>query len=77
MVHLSRFGAVNLAGKTVAEARLAIQDQLAQYFDSPLVGVSVAGYNSKTYYVIAAEALAGEERPAVPNHGERNGSGRH
>ena len=66
VVKLSRFGAVNLAGKTVTEARLAIQDHLAQFFDLPLVGVSVVGYNSKTYYVITAEALAGETIQRFP-----------
>ena len=66
VIHLSRFGAVHLAGKTVTEARLAIQDHLAQYFDSPLVGVSVVGYNSKTYYVITAGALTGESIQRFP-----------
>ena len=60
VIQLSCFGAVHLAGKTVAEARLAIQDHLAQFFDSPLLGVSVVGYYSKTYYVITAEAFMGE-----------------
>jgi polysaccharide export outer membrane protein len=66
VITLSRFGAVNLAGKTVTEARLAIQDRLAQFFDLPVVGVSVVGYNSKTYYVITAEALAGESIQRFP-----------
>jgi polysaccharide biosynthesis/export protein len=66
VVHLSRFGGVNVTGKTVTEARLAIQDHLAQYFDSPVVGVTVVGYYSKYYYVIAAGLLAGEEIQRFP-----------
>lgn len=60
VIVISRFGEVHLAGKTVLEARLAIQEHLAQYFDSPTVSVSVLGYNSKNYYVIAAGVMTGE-----------------
>ncbi len=40
-VNLRRYGMVPVAGKTITEARLAVQQQLAQYFDSPQVGVDV------------------------------------
>ena len=46
-VSLHRYGAVHLAGKTVTEARLAVEEQVAQYFDSPQVAVEVVGYNSR------------------------------
>ncbi len=61
VINISRFGAVRLIGLTVTEARLAIQERLAPYFDRPVVGVEVVGFNSKFYYVITAEAaLLGE-----------------
>jgi len=62
VIHLSRFGAVHLAGKTVTEAKLAIQNHLAQYFDSPMVGVDVVEYNSKVYYVILGKTCLGGSR---------------
>jgi polysaccharide export outer membrane protein len=66
VIQISRFGAVHLAGKTIAEAQVAIQDQLAQYFESPQVGVDVVRFNSKGYYVITAEALKGEDIRRFP-----------
>jgi polysaccharide biosynthesis/export protein len=69
VIQLSRFGAVNLNGKTVTEARLAIQDHLAQYFDSPVVGVTVIAYNSKFYYVIAAGLMSSEDIQRFPISG--------
>jgi protein involved in polysaccharide export with SLBB domain len=51
-VTLNRFGAVHVAGKTVTEARHALEQQLARYYDSPQVGLEVVGNSSKTYYVI-------------------------
>jgi protein involved in polysaccharide export with SLBB domain len=61
VVRLRFCGAVHVAGKTVTEASQAIENQLAQYFDSPQVGVEVIGYNSKSYRVIVSGALASRE----------------
>jgi polysaccharide biosynthesis/export protein len=66
VIQLSSFGAVHLAGKTVTEARLAIQDHLAQYFDSSRVGVQVVGFNSQNYYVIVAGAMMEEVTQRFP-----------
>jgi polysaccharide biosynthesis/export protein len=52
-VNLHNCGMINLAGKTVTEAREAIQTQLTQYFDAPRVGVEVVQFNSKSYYVVS------------------------
>jgi protein involved in polysaccharide export with SLBB domain len=52
-VNLRTCGMVYLTGKTVTEAREAVQARLSQYFDSPLVGVEVMQFNSKSYFVIA------------------------
>jgi len=65
-ITISHFGAVPLAGKTVTEARLAIQEHLSQYFDSPTVGVAMSGYNSKAYYIITAGTFAGESIQRYP-----------
>ena len=52
-VNLRTCGIVYVADKTVVEAREAIEARLSQYFDSPLVGVEVVQFNSKSYFVIA------------------------
>lgn len=60
VINLGRYGTVHVAGKTVTEARMAVERQLALYFDSPQVSVDVIGYNSKSYYVIiGAKELSG------------------
>ena len=52
MINLKNYGMVYVAGATVTEARLAVQERLRQYFDAPSVGVDVMQYNSRSYYVI-------------------------
>jgi polysaccharide biosynthesis/export protein len=51
-INLGRYGMVHVSGKTVTEASLALEEHLAQYFDSPKVSVTVVGYNSKSFYVV-------------------------
>ncbi len=51
-VNLRLYGRVCVMGKTVAEARSAIQKQLAAYLESPELSVTVVAYNSKVYYII-------------------------
>ena len=58
-VNLRNYGMVYVAGKTVTEAREAVQARLAQYFDSPQVGVDVVQFNSKSYYVVSESLLGG------------------
>ena len=60
VINLRRCGMVNVAGKTIAEVREAMQARLAQYFDSPKVSVEIVQYNSDRYYVIVATARNGE-----------------
>jgi polysaccharide biosynthesis/export protein len=69
MLNLLQFGMVHVAGKTVAEVRLALERQIAQYFDSPQVAVDVVGYHSKSYYVITAQAEMGESVLRFPISG--------
>ncbi len=60
MVRLHGYGEVHVAGMTVTEASRAIEQELALSFDSPQVGVEVAHYNSKSYYVITPSVGSGE-----------------
>jgi len=70
MVNLKSYGMVNVAGKTVTDARLAIEQLISQYYDSPQVSVEVIGYNSKNYYVITAGAGIGESVQRFPVTGK-------
>jgi polysaccharide export outer membrane protein len=65
-VNLRQYGAVHVAGKTIAEAKVAIEQHLSQYFDSPEVSVDVAAYNSKVYYVVTEGAGLGDNVVRVP-----------
>ena len=65
-INMKQYGAVPVAGKTMLEARLAIQRQLSQFFDSPEVAVDMAGYNSKVYYIITEGAGMGDNVVRVP-----------
>jgi len=65
-VNLRRYGTVHVSGKTIAEAQAALQNHLAQYFDSPEVAIDVAAYNSKEYYIMTEGAGLGDNLVAVP-----------
>jgi len=65
-INLRQYGTVHVAGKTLWEARLAIQQHLSQFFDSPEVSVDMAGYNSKVYYIITEGAGLGDNVVRVP-----------
>jgi polysaccharide export outer membrane protein len=65
-VNLRQYGMVRVAGKTVTEARRAVQEQLSQYFDSPCVALEVKHYVSQKYYVIAAGAGIGDNIQMYP-----------
>lgn len=65
-INLRQYGMVQVVGKTVTEARLAVERQLGQYCDSPSVAVDVVGYRSQNYYVITAGADIGESVQRFP-----------
>ena len=65
-VSLHGYGAVYVAGKTMGEAKLAIEQHVAPYFDAPQISVDVVGYNSKNYFVIVAGAETGENIQRFP-----------
>jgi len=51
-VNMGTYGAVYVAGLTVAEIKAAVEAQLSKYLEQPRVSVEVFAYNSKFYYVI-------------------------
>jgi polysaccharide export outer membrane protein len=65
-VNLRQYGSVHIAGKTLVEARVALEKHLAQFFDSPEVSVDMVGYNSKVYYIITEGAGVGDNVLRVP-----------
>jgi polysaccharide biosynthesis/export protein len=52
IINLRQYGVVKVSGMSLTEVRQAIEKHLAKFFDSPYVTVEVAGYNSKTYFVV-------------------------
>ena len=65
-INLRQYGVVHIAGKTVTEARIAIQKHLKQFLDSPELSVDVVAYNSKVYYVITQGAGLGDSVRRLP-----------
>ena len=51
-IALGTYGSVRVTGMTLAEARRAIEAQLATVLLNPEVSVDVQSYNSKLYYII-------------------------
>ena len=69
-VNLRAYGRVCLTGKTIAEARSAIEKQLATYLKSPELSLDVVAYNSKVYYVITQGAGLGDTVRRLPSTGK-------
>jgi polysaccharide biosynthesis/export protein len=65
-INLRGYGMVHVAGKTMADVCVAVEQQLAQYFDAPQIAVDILRYNSKKYYVITAGASMGENIQTFP-----------
>jgi polysaccharide biosynthesis/export protein len=65
-INLRTYGVVHVSGKSVTEIKVAIQQHLAQFFDSPEVSVDVLGYNSKVFYVITDGAGSGDNVRRIP-----------
>ena len=65
-VNLRQYGAVYVAGKTLTEAKLALEKQLSTYVDSPEVSVDIAAYNSKVYYIITEGGGQGDNVVRLP-----------
>ena len=59
-VNLGTYGRVMVTGMTVDQARAHIEAHLSRVLQDPRVAVDVAGYNSKTYYIITEGAGMGD-----------------
>lgn len=60
-VTLGAYGSVSVVGKTLADAKRAIESHLARYhLEDPEVAVDVYAYNSKAFYVIYQGAGTGD-----------------
>lgn len=68
-VNLGLYGSAYVAGKTLAEAKVAIEQQLSKHLYKPEVSVDVFAYNSKVYYIITDGAGFGEQVIRVPTTG--------
>lgn len=60
-VNLGIYGQVYVTGMTLQEAKLAIEKQLSNYLDAPIVAVDVFAYNSKYFYVITEGGGLGDQ----------------
>ena len=69
-INLRNYGLVAVSGKTVAEARIAVQNQLKQFLESPEISVDVKAFNSKVYYVITQGAGLGDSVRRLPVTGK-------
>lgn len=65
-VNLGTYGAAFVAGKTIEEARAAVEAQLANKLEEPEVYVDVLAYNSKLYYVITQGGGFGDNVVRLP-----------
>lgn len=63
---LGSYGSVSVVGMTLEQAKLAIENHLRQFLDSPEVSVTVAAFNSKVYYVITEGAGTGDRVTRLP-----------
>jgi polysaccharide biosynthesis/export protein len=68
-IGLGVYGAVKVAGLSIAEARAAVEEHLSREFLRPQVSVDVAAFNSKLYYVILDGAGAGQQVVRLPHTG--------
>ena len=65
-INLRQYGSVNVAGKSVPEAKAAIEKYLSQFFASPEVSINVIAFNSKVYYIITEGANLGDNIAKAP-----------
>jgi len=59
-ITLGSYGQVSVVGKTVTEAKNAIEDYLGRYLDRPEISLNLFAYNSKVYYLVIQGAGLGD-----------------
>jgi polysaccharide biosynthesis/export protein len=65
-VGLGIYGQVYVAGLTLPEVRQAVEMNLTQFLNNPVVSVDVMAYNSKVYYIIADGGGYGQQIVRLP-----------
>lgn len=65
-VNLGTYGSVYIAGKTIDQARAAIEQKLSEYLEDPQVMVDIYAYNSKKYYIVTQGAGLGDNVVTAP-----------
>ncbi|HEV3237500.1 MAG TPA: polysaccharide biosynthesis/export family protein [Gemmataceae bacterium] len=65
-VGLGNYGTVYVTGKTLVEAKIAIEKELAKKLEKPEIAVDVYSYNSKNYYIITDNGGFGEGIVKLP-----------
>lgn len=69
-ITMGSYGSVYVSGMTVAEATEAIVKQLSKKIQDPVISVSVAAYNSKSFFVISEGAALGDNIQRFPITGK-------
>jgi polysaccharide export outer membrane protein len=69
-VSLGTYGSVAVDGLTVAEAKEAIEGQLAKFLLKPEISLDVGGFNSRVLYVISDGGVGGEQVVRLPSTGK-------
>jgi polysaccharide export outer membrane protein len=69
-ITMGSYGSVYVSGMTVNEATEAIVQQLGKKIQDPVISVSVAAYNSKSYFVISEGAGLGDNIQRFPVTGK-------
>jgi polysaccharide export outer membrane protein len=59
-ITLGGYGKVSVVGKTVGQAKAAIEQHLSKTLDEPEISVDVYAYNSKVYYIVLQGAGQGD-----------------
>lgn len=65
-ISLGPYGSVSVVGQTLDEIRMTVAEHLSQFFDHPLVSVSVAAFNSKVYYIVMQGGGMGDRLVRFP-----------
>jgi polysaccharide export outer membrane protein len=68
-VNLGLYGSVLVAGMTIPEAKLAVEEHLSSFLEKPEVSVAIAGFNSKVFYIVTSGATNGETVIRLPSTG--------
>lgn len=69
-ITMGSYGSVYVSGMTVNEATEAIVQQLGKKLQDPVISVSVAAYNSKSFFVISEGAALGDNIQRFPITGK-------